>query len=71
LPAIVAARLVAILTLFVVLTLRLARAPLVERPGGAALAIAVIAVMAPPGVGARGHAHHQHRRKQHPRCPHE
>jgi hypothetical protein len=70
-PAIVAACLVAILTLFVVLPLPLAGAPLVERAGGRALAIAVIAVMAAPRVGARGHAHHQHRRKQHPRCPHE
>src|SRR6266545_4514314 len=71
LPAIVAARLVAILTLLVVLPLRLACPPLVERAGGRALAIGVIAVVAAPGVGARGHAHHQHRRKQHPRCPHE
>jgi hypothetical protein len=27
-------------------------------------------VMAATGVGARGHAHHQHRRNEHARCPH-
>src|SRR5262249_5778117 len=73
--AIVALRLAAVLVarLVAVLPLLLARAPLVERrAAGIALALtAVIAVMAPPCVGAKAHAHHQHRRKQHARCPHE
>src|SRR5262249_42704758 len=63
LPAIVALRLAAILIarLLAVLPLLLARAPLIERrAAGIALALAaVIAVMAPPCVGAKAHAHHQ------------
>jgi hypothetical protein len=45
--------------------------PLVEGSGGRALAVAaVIAVMAAAGVGARGRAYHQHRRKQQWRSQH-
>src|SRR5262249_45837438 len=47
------------------LTLGVAGAPPVVDARLAALTVpAVIAVMAAAGVGARGHAHHQHRRKQ-------
>src|SRR5262245_36541378 len=68
--ACLAARVIAIW--FAVLPLRLARTPLVERAsGGIPLAVAaIIAVVTPPGVGARGRARHQHRRNQHARCPH-
>src|SRR5262249_53339842 len=73
LPAIVALRLAAARVagcLAVPPRLR-ARGPWGGR-GGAKIALAaVIAVMAPPCVGAKAHAHHQHRRKQHARCPHE
>src|SRR5262249_22291734 len=73
--AIIALRLAAVLVarLVAVLSLLLPRAPLIERrAAGIALALAfVIAVMAPPRVGTKAHAHHQHRRKQHARCPPE
>src|SRR5262249_36068016 len=52
------------------LTLGVARAPPVVEARLAALTVAVIAVMAAAGVGARGHAHHQHRRKQQWRLQH-
>src|SRR5262249_43213286 len=71
LPAIVALRLAAVLVARLVAPLLLPRAPLVERRAASLALAAVIAVMAPPCVGAKAHAHHQHRRKQHARCPHE
>src|SRR5262249_3574245 len=44
--------------------------PVVEARWGALAVAVVIAVMAAAGVGARGHAHHPPRRKQHGRLQH-
>src|SRR5260370_13813701 len=66
LPLILALSLPAALSL----TLGVARAPPVVEGGLAAFAVAVIAVMAAAGVGARGRAHHQHPRKPHRRLQH-
>src|SRR5262249_48689152 len=68
--------LVARLILILILPLRVAGAPPgVERGArGGALAVALlaapIAVVAAARLGTRGHAHHQHRRKQHARSHH-
>ena len=59
---------VAIQRLFVLASCAWRGHPFVDRAGGAALAIAIVTVMAAPGVGARGKAHadrqHEQRRQK-------